>query len=235
MTEAAFAPYSEYEWHPIFDHPVELAQVADDTRDTLTQMAHHLRLTEQMNVTSQETSDIIEALQLCERAYGYSHIAPAFGVVTSVVENAVALTGTTVTLIARQRGYRNAGLLVGCLLENRIHVEPGERRFPLCGYEPRVGSPYVEYEDCLTGVLIAEQLGRLDEQSPQATRPFGVLASAFRRLLGVKGLRWLEETAASAGTLMAPMGTFAVVVNAEAIRTGLRLPAQWRRFTRLGS
>lgn len=234
MTETSSALYSEYGWRPVFDRPVELAPVADDTRDTLTQMAHYLRLTGQMNVTTQEAVAISEAFQLCERAHGYARIAPALKVVACVVENAIALTGTTVTLIARQRGYRNAGLLVGCLLEERIHIEPDRRRFPPCNFEPRVGSPYVEYEDCLMGVRTAERLGPLDEVSPSVTRPFGALASAFRQRLGVKGWRWLEDVAAGAVAMTKPLDAFTGAVSAEAMRTGVRLPAQWRHFIRLG-
>ncbi len=221
-----------YDWQPVFDHPMDIAQVSEDSRGTLDQMAHLAGVVARMNVARHEGVQIVEALQLCERICGYTRLSAALGFVAAVVDGAVALTGTTITLIALQRGYRNAGLLIGYLVEEHLHIDSVHRHFPDTRYLPRSGSPYVEFEDCQVGVLIASRLGQLDESVPSVVRPFCVLASVFRRGLGVNGLRWLEETATSAGTLSRPLKLFAGVVSTEATRAGLRLPFQWQRYIR---
>ena len=232
MTDVSHDARTGYDWQPVFDHPLDMAQVSEDSRSTLDQMAHLAGLVARMNVASHEAVQIVEALQLCERICGYTRLSATLGFVAAVVDGAVALTGTTITLIALQRGYRNAGLLIGHLVEAHLHIDSVQRHFPDTGYLIRSGSPHVEFEDCQLGVLIASRLGELDESAPSAVRPFCVLVSVFRCGLGVQGSRWLEETATSAGTLSRPLKLFAGVVSTEAARTGLRLPFQWQRYIR---
>ena len=235
MTDISQDARTGYGWQPVFDHLMDMAQVSDDSRGTLDQMAHLAGVVARMNVARHEAAQIVEALQLCERICGYTRMSATLGFVAAVVDSAVALTGTTISLIALQRGYRNAGLLIGHLVEEHLHIDLLRRHFPDTGYLPRSGSPYVEFEDCQEGVLIASRLGQLDESVPSAVRPFCVLATVFRRGLGVNGLRWLEETATSAGTLSRPLKLFAGVVSTEVARAGLRLPFQWQLYIRTRS
>jgi hypothetical protein len=219
-------------WQPVFDRQPELADVAEDTRDTVTQMAHFARLVAAMHVTAQESATIVEALQLCERVHGYGKIARALVYAAAAVESAIALTGTVLTLIAQQRGYGNAGLLVGALVESHIGMPPAARRFPGTHFVPRASSPFDEFEDGLIGAHLAEWLGWLREDDLTIARPFTALAAVFRQRQGVPGHTWLLRAAVEAHDAPDPLYTFSESVIAEAATNGLRLPAQWRRFKR---
>jgi hypothetical protein len=240
----------------VFSALPELAEVASDARDTHAQMGHFLRLTESMRVSRREAAAIVEAMQLCERAHGYAVIAQALVFAAAVVENAVALTGVTITALGEQRGHASPGLLVGAVIETRAGIDPPRRRFPNTRYEPRLGSPRVEFEDCLAGVGLAVRLGLLNERTQPAplsgTQPYSALACSFRRERSIAGAGLLSRMAdealadeALADRVLAgsaqsdkaqvsrpgfPAARFAQLVSREAGNG--RLPGAWLQYVR---
>ena len=63
-------------WQPIIDRPFGLHPVAPDARPSEQQQAHFGMLAVAMRADLAETNLIIDALQLCERRYGFAKIRP---------------------------------------------------------------------------------------------------------------------------------------------------------------
>jgi hypothetical protein len=163
---------------PVFNTPQHWAAVADDVRDTATQRAHFERLAVGMHARDEEMPVVVDVLQLCERTHGYSAIVRALIVVASAVESAVALTGLSLSALAGQQGLANPGLLVGVMVEDCAGLPADQRRFPVSAVDPRVGSPHVEFVDCMVGACAAETLGQLRETNLVVVRPYSALATA---------------------------------------------------------
>jgi hypothetical protein len=225
-------------WQPVFNVPLPLAAVAADARDTATQVEHFAALAHAMHAHDREISQVVEALQLCERTHGYGAVALALNVITAAVESGISLTGLSLTTLARQRGCAGSGVLVGALVEDCAKVHDEKRRFPVGGGDVHSGSPHVEFEDCIAGAQIASTLGQIGQvNQPDFTtaRPFSALASAFRRHGGVRGLDCLkclaDEAMRHAAPTSAPLTIFIRLV-AQTASDHINLPAQWQRYAR---
>ncbi len=72
------------------------------------------------------TQQIIDALQLCERRYGFAKIRPHLMMITAAVENAVALCGNSVTLIGMQHSVKVTCILNVSELAALWHLPHGE-------------------------------------------------------------------------------------------------------------
>lgn len=224
-------------WQPIIDRPFGLHPVAADARPSEQQQAHFGMLAVAMRADLAETNLIIDALQLCERRYGFAKIKPHLLMITAAVENAVALCGNSVTLIGMQRKMANAGLFVGSLLERCAEVDASTRRFPKSDFENRLSSPWVEFEDCLLGANIAKKLGLLEEKHPERAQPYSALAAECRKRLGLKGIVDIEalgrrHIAARPEDCVACTNHFIRDAEKMIRDKGIKSPPHWREMVR---
>ena len=198
--------------------------VAADARPALAQ--HFSLLAVSMHATREEAEDIIDALQLCERRHGFGKVGPILAKVTAAIENAVTLTGLSITTLGIQRQLANAGLFVGALVEQMAEVDSSTHRFPLSEYNQRANSPRPEFEDCLMGASIAKRFGYLHEDRPQEALPFSALVASFRMKLGARGVLMVEEM----GRRRLGLVKFIDEVGAQAAQLNLLVPTRWREF-----
>ncbi|NJM40812.1 MAG: hypothetical protein HC853_08595 [Anaerolineae bacterium] len=225
------------QWQPLVDRPIALERVANDTRPTTAQTKHFAALAEAMRADAAEAALIADALQLCESKHGFQAIAPHLGMIVAAIENTIALSGTTVSLIGLQRKLANAGLLVGTLVERCAEVNDTTRRFPKSDFGARIGSPRVEFEDCLVGASIARKLGILNEHEPRRAQPYSALVAAFRKKLGVKGIKIIEDcgrvhATTRADGAVASVNGFVRDANQLMRQHDIGAPPQWRMLLR---
>ncbi len=231
-----------FDWRPIASPDILLEPVADDARPEMQQVAHYAMLCVAMRATLDETGDIIQALQYCERTHGLPRIAGAFALAAASVENAVELIPSTITQLGVQRQLASPGLFVGALVEQLARIPGDTRKFPLSQYRERMHSPHVEFEDCLIGASIARRLGLLDEMRPSASRPHSRLVTEFRKKRAQEGVLLLDAAAraargeADANAAGASATDAAQRFIAEVARLSRRLsiplPAHWRAYIR---
>ncbi len=178
-----------------------------------------------------ETDDVIQALQYCERTHGFGRIAPVLPSVVAAVENAVELMPTTIAQLGMQRQLASPGLFVGSLVEELARIPGNTRKFPISQYRERLHSPRVEFEDCLLGAGVAKKLGLIDETQPHLARPFSRLMTEFRRKLGKEGVLIVDETARNVRDRLPDMAqwvpTFVRDIEQSAKRNDIALPALW--------
>lgn len=225
-------------WQPIVRNPVLLEPVAEDVRPDMQQVAHFAMLCVAMRARLDETNDIVQALQYCERTHGYGRIAAVLPSIAAAVENAVELIPATIAQLGMQRQLANPGLFVGSLVEELARIPGNTRKFPISQYRERLHSPRVEFEDCLLGAGVAKKLGLLDETQPHLARPYSRLMTEFRRKLGKEGVLVVDETARNVrdrtpdAAEWAP--SFARDIERIAKRNEVRLPALWRVYAGSG-
>lgn len=215
-----------FNWRPRFNEEPPVMDVAADARPALAQLQHFSLLAVSMHATREEAEDIIDALQLCERRHGYGKVGPILAKVTAAIENAVTLTGLSITTLGIQRQLANAGLFVGALVEQMAEVDSSTRRFPLSEYQQRANSPRPEFEDCLMGASIAKRFGYLHEDRPQAALPFSALVASFRMKLGARGVLMVEEIVKKSVSLWKSK----IEIAALAEQTKTTLPVAWTLF-----
>ena len=233
-----------FDWRPITSPDLRFEPVAEDARPEMQQVAHFAMLCVVMRASLDETNDIIQALQHCERAHSLVRIAIALPVVVAAIENAVALMPTTVTQLGLQNGLATPGLFIGALVEELAQISAEACRFPCKRGRERPRSPRVEFEDCLAGARVARRLGLLDELRPAVSQPYSRLVTAFRNRLGREGVLLVEETAQHAGETAGVGANNAGADNAHAAQHFMRdigeaarirsapLPAHWRSYAR---
>ena len=226
-----------FDWKPRFNEPPEMAAVAEDVRPSTQQLHHYSFLAVIMRADSNETEDIVEALQYCERRHGFKVISPFLALVTAAIENAITLAGMRVTDLGIQRHLASPGLFVGSLIEEMSKVDSSTRRFPMSQYRERINSPYLEFEDCLMGAGVARKLGVLTEEKPQDAQPFSALIGAFRLRMLAKGTllvdnlgREIRDKQIADSQLR--LNTFAQAIRAQAEINKVLLPPQWRMYMR---
>jgi hypothetical protein len=188
-----------------------------------------------MQARLDETDDIIQALQYCERVHGYTIIGHALPLIVAALENAITLIPSTITSLGIQRHLASPGLFVGALVEELARVPGHTRKFPLSQYRERLRSPHVEFEDCLIAASMARKLGLLDEAKPQRVRPYSRLVTEFRKKLGQQGIVLMDDLALSAqqspGTVSATrVATFIASADKLAKQHQITLPAHWRAY-----
>lgn len=221
-------------WQPITRNPVLLEPVVDDVRPEMQQVAHFAMLCVAMRARVDETDDVIQALQYCERTHGFGRISAVLPAVVAAVENAVELIPATIGQLGMQRQLANPGLFVGSLVEELARIPGNTRKFPISQYRERLHSPRVEFEDCLLGAGVAKKLGLLDETQPHLARPYSRLMTEFRRKLGKEGVLIVDETARNIqgrvqdATQRVP--AFVRDIAQIAKRNGVPLPALWRVY-----
>jgi hypothetical protein len=64
-------------WEPIFNRPLALEAVAEDAREPFAQMASYGALLANAPLNEAERSEVMQAMQLCERTHGYAAVADA--------------------------------------------------------------------------------------------------------------------------------------------------------------
>jgi hypothetical protein len=221
-------------WQPIVRNQVLLEPVVEDVRPEMQQVAHFAMLCVAMHARMDETDDIIQALQYCERTHGYGRISTVLPSVIASIENAVELIPATIAQLGMQRQLANPGLFVGSLVEELARIPGNTRKFPLSQYRERLHSPRVEFEDCLLGAGVAKKLGLLDETQPHLTRPYSRLMTEFRRKLGKEGVLIVDETARNVLDRVQDasqrVSSFIRDVEQSAKRNDVLLPALWRVY-----
>lgn len=221
-------------WQPIVRNQVLLEPVVEDVRPEMQQVAHFAMLCVAMHARMDETDDIIQVLQYCERTHGYGRISTVLPSAIASVENAVELIPATIAQLGMQRQLANPGLFVGSLVEELARIPGNTRKFPLSQYRERLHSPRVEFEDCLLGAGVAKKLGLLDETQPHLTRPYSRLMTEFRRKLGKEGVLIVDETARNVLDRVQDasqrVSSFIRDVEQSAKRNDVLLPALWRVY-----
>lgn len=184
-----------FKWTMLAKPSIAVEGVAPDARPELQQVAHFAMLCVAMQAQLDETDDIIQALQYCERVHGYKVIQHALPLIVAAIDNAVTLIPSSVTSLGVQRHLASPGLFVGALVEELARVPGHTRKFPLSQYQERLRSPHVEFEDCLIAASAARKLGLLNEARPQLIRPYSRLTTEFRKKLSQQGLLLIDDTA----------------------------------------
>lgn len=223
-------------WQPIVRPDTWVESVADDVRPELQQMAHYAMLCVAMHAALEETDDVIQALQYCERTHGFGRVAPVLGMVVASLESAVTLIPMSITMLGVQRHLANAGLFVGYLIEELARIPGHTRRFPLSQYSERVSSPHVEFEDCLLGAGVLKKLGLLSEGEPGMARPYSRLVTEFRKQHGTLGICMVDDAAKRVQELVqgkpnsSPIPMFAQEVEQLAKKHEVSLPMVWQVY-----
>ena len=223
-------------WEPLISQPILLESIAADARPDAEQLSHFALMCVGMRATLDETSDIIEALQYCERAHGYAKIATSYVLIVGALDSAVTLIPSTITMIGIQRQLASPGLFIGALIEQVARVDAPTRKFPMSQYRERLRSPHVEFEDCLIGASVARRLGVLTDSAPHAARPFGRLVAEFRKKQAQRGILVVDEAARDVQTKSqdAMPARFMASIDALAKSHAVALPALWRKYVQEG-
>ena len=206
-----------------------MVPVAADVRSAPEQRGAFAVWAERMRCRKDETSEVIEALQLLERTHGAGVVVAGLPFLALVLDVAEQLTGHSIGTLAAQRGYRSAGLLVGALVEDR--VQPASRHFPASTFVGRAGSPNFEFEDVLAGVALLEERCRAESvpelfHDVRRAAAYVSIAWAFRSAAQQAALSRVSEFAGTAQDEVA----FIQQVNDLARDSGIALPARWRHY-----
>ena len=219
-------------WEPLITQPVLLEPIAADARPDVEQLSHYALMCVGMRATLDETSEIIEALQYCERAHGYPKIAASYVLIVGALDSAVTLIPSTITMIGIQRQLASPGLFIGALIEQVARVDAPTRKYPMSQYHERLRSPHVEFEDCLIGASVARRLGVLTEHAPHVARPFGRLVAEFRKKHAQRGILLVDEAAREVQTKSQDAMPLHFIESIEALAksNAVALPALWRKY-----
>jgi len=209
-------------WEPIFNRPLALEAVAEDAREPFAQMASYGALLANAPLNEAERSEVMQAMQLCERTHGYAAVADALHYAARALSAGVLLVGMPATALARRYDCANAGVLAGALIEEWA-AEGGllkqKRRFPELPWWTRHGSPHPLLDDCRVGARVAWLIDRHDEEGALA---YSALLAAARIAHGEKRAGELAERLISAGGTQGALS--------EAAKSGLDLPPVWQRY-----
>ncbi len=237
MPDTSLDDGKAFRWQMLAQPSVKVEAVAPDARPEIQQVAHFAMLCVAMQARLDETDDILQALQYCERVHGYKVIGHALPLIVAALENAVTLIPSTITSLGIQRHLASPGLFMGALVEQLARVPGHTRKFPLSQYRERLRSPHVEFEDCLIAASMARKLGLLSEARPQLVRPYSRLVTEFRKKLGQQGIVLMDDVAIAvasearaANQAINAVSSFIARVEPLAKEYALTLPAHWRAY-----
>lgn len=220
-------------WRPIFDRPIALEPVSPHARRIDERLLYYQRCALAMRAEVHEQHDIVEVLQLIECTDGALEVLPHLPLLTITLAAAVASLGRSISELGTQREYPTAGIFVGALLESALGERLQRRRVPVRAFQPRFGSPHLEFEDFTTGAQLFNAVSAWDNtqlaRNESAIRAFGALAWVARQRFGRAAATRLQSLA-DTKSATADLRSFVHAVDGFSRANDMALPASWRSF-----
>lgn len=180
-------------WRPIFESPPAFSPVASDCRLAIVQQQDFLVRARRMGADEKERGEIVEALQLCERCYGYGSVDGALPFVEGVLACAAFSLQVPLRRVASLCGLPSSGVLAGALIEEALKVESTARRFPLGHVMAQPAGLGLSFGDCVTAARWMDAMHLLTPAHVDRLRAYAHLARAIRTQAGAPGLRRTAE------------------------------------------
>lgn len=220
-------------WRPIFDERPRLAPVSGDSRPAAAQVRDFLARARAMRADPAEHAEIVEALQLCERAHGAAAIARAVTFVEGLLACSVASLGVPLRQIAAICGHGRSATFVGALVEDELGVEPEKRRFALVDAPGLTAGPALAFGDCTVASRWMQRLGVLSPAHADRLAAYARLAQAVRVVAGRKGVDHVTSLAHAAAA--DPAGAeiaFVRALESFAVAGSIDLGVAWQWHAR---
>jgi hypothetical protein len=220
-------------WRPIFDSPPAHAAVANDARLSVVQQQDFLARARRMGANERECKEIVEALQLCERLYGFKKVDGALSFVEGLLACATVSLGVPLSRVAALCSQPTAGALAGALIEQSLGVDPPTRQFPIGhALAPPAGFG-LAFGDCVVASRWMDALGLLTAGHVDRLRAYAQLARAIRTQAGGSGLQRAVEMLKHAASTNEPEQAFIRAIAEEAQLRRFEPGLAWNWYVRM--